>query len=162
MEKNIEGLKDWTMLQVLSLLLLSEWTWDGAVWDSGTGGRDQPGYRESGRVGCSSARREEPPNHIRWGLCAAGASGSGAHHWSLELPLGCHPAAAGGSYCCWYWIYPYTSVDRCRCMVCVWEATCCNPLMHKLFVTLNSTNRHSLAFFNNDTERNRIIIISKE
>lgn len=104
------GDKDW----ILSLLWLTEWTWDWAVWDPGARGRDQSGRGEAGGVGGSSARREEPPHHIGWGLCAARASGSGAHHWGLELSLGRHPSATSWSYRCRYQTNPHmTSICVC-------------------------------------------------
>lgn len=102
----------------LVLPLLSEWTWDGAIWDTGSGGWDQARYREASRVGSSSASGEEPPHYIGWGLRASRAPWSGPHHWCLELSLGCHPAAAGRSYCCRYHVYPcvfiYQYSFRCR------------------------------------------------
>lgn len=90
---------------------------NSAVWDSGSGGGDQPGHQEAEGVGSTSVRGEEPADPLWHCLHQARAAGSGADHRGLELPLGRHHPAAHRSHRCRYCSMSGSKDSGCVCIV---------------------------------------------
>lgn len=82
--------------------LHKEPVWHSSVRTNWAGKWHQVGREQSGRLGRSTSRQEEPSHTVGPGVHASGATGRGAHHWSLELPMGPHPSAPHWSHSCRY------------------------------------------------------------